>query len=158
MIHFISYEFLIAALFFLIYQCLISKLTRQDEFHYLPFRISINIFIAQVTLVLPCLSSQSLSELSHQCLSLSHCSHFLDFMSYPFLHDYRIWLAWFFKLLIFSHGIMWRGILIFTWSILCFSITDVWSWTQNTTFLLREGTFRVIRLCTWASLLPSLSH
>lgn len=68
LIPFISYEFLISALFFLIYQCLISKLTRQDEFHYLPFRISINIFIAQVTLVLPLLSSQSLSKLSLWCL------------------------------------------------------------------------------------------
>jgi hypothetical protein len=39
------YESLISALFFLIYQCIISKLTGQIQFHYLTFRLSINIFI-----------------------------------------------------------------------------------------------------------------
>lgn len=89
------YESLISSLFFLIYQCLISKLTGQIQFQYLTFRLSINIFIEWVTMFLFLIflvQSQSLSEISCQCLTNCHCSHFLEFISQPFLYDHILFV------------------------------------------------------------------
>lgn len=72
------------------------KIHREIQFHYLTFRLSINIFRAWMTifLLLTFQSDQSLSEISLQLLPHCHCSHFLEFMNLHHIPSSMITSDW----------------------------------------------------------------